>query len=72
MIRLKISRELFTDLFTPGMVIAHECIRGLPVGIELTSIEFDSVHKIITCLFDDGKPEIEDAKIIFENRVSLA
>lgn len=59
MITLRISAEMFTGLFTPGVMTMHECVDGLPEESKLIGLTFNADMNRIECLFEDGKPELQ-------------
>ena len=72
MIRMKISTEAFADIFTANALTPHKCVEGLPRNIDLVSIELDTVTNTVICLFEDGKLEIVDAKIVLQSVLEVA
>lgn len=65
MLELKISTEMLTDIFTPGIFRTQECVKGLPKGVTLVNVSFDDKTKTVTCLFDDGKLEINPITVTY-------
>ncbi len=67
MIKVKVSTEVIEDLFTPGVLVPHECVDGLPKNATLIDIKKDFPTKTITYYFDDGKEEVTKKAITFES-----
>ncbi len=68
MLELKISTEMLTDIFTPGVFGVQECVEGLPKGVTLVDVSFDIITETVTYLFDDGKPEINPMTVTYTSR----
>jgi hypothetical protein len=52
---LRMTTEMLTDLFTPGVLTLHKCVKGLPVGVELFDIVFDKDTKNVSLFFQNDE-----------------
>ena len=57
MIHLTITAEAVTDLLTPGIMSPNKLVEGLPQGVELVNVTYDTPSGMVTYVFDDGKTE---------------
>ena len=64
MIKLKISPEALIDLFTPGVLTPHKCVKGLPRNVNLVDIGLED-QTIVLC-FDDGKEQVTETRVTYE------
>lgn len=66
MLRIRISNEALTDIFTPGVVNPNRCANGLPRNVTLMNVKYEK--GLIEMLFDDGNwDSIEDVPVKFES-----
>lgn len=61
MIKVRITAEAVTDLFTPGVCNILECVKGLPRDVKLVHVQFED--DIVLYLFEDGKMDTTDILI---------
>ena len=64
MIKLRISTEALTDLFTPGVLTPHKCVHGLPRNVNLVDISLEDQTAILS--FDDGKEQVTEIRVTYE------
>jgi len=64
MIKVKITNEMFCDLFTPS--ISRKCVEGLPGGAFLLSVEIPPLESMVYLTFHDGKDEVTHTKLKFQ------
>ncbi len=67
MIKITVSSELITDLFTPGICPRHKCVDGLPKDAKLVDIKHNLPTDTIVYYFDDNKQEVTETVITFES-----
>ena len=67
MIKVKISNEMFCDLFTPDVMVSHKCIQGLPGGCFLENVEIPPLQGLVILSFHDGKEEITETKLTYHS-----
>jgi len=65
MIRIRVSKDFFTAIFTPGVTGLHECIQGLPPSVtELVDVDIENDHVVM--VFDDGNyDDIFEESVVF-------
>lgn len=64
MIKLKISPEAMTDLFTPGVLTPHKCVHGLPRNVNLVDVSLENQTVVLS--FDDGKEQVTETRVTYE------
>lgn len=66
MIKVKITNEMFTDLFTPDVMVSHKCIKGLPGGCFLERVEIPPLTSMVILWFDDGKEGTTETTLTYQ------
>jgi hypothetical protein len=68
MIRIRITQEMMTDLFTPGVLDLHRCVDGLPPTVKgLIDVDME-ISGTVIMIFDDGDDEnIVDIPLTLSN-----
>lgn len=66
MIKVQMSKEVFTDMITPGAIPPSVCTRGIPEGVQLIDAQWLPDYEIVEVTFDDGKEEVEHRTVVWK------